>query len=92
MVYTNTSPIVVEQFCFIFDGKDLSKGKKVELYELSFEGSPESSAISISKKETEIYQSLNLDGRIYTLFVGPMEYAEGTLRVRIGIATGIHRR
>jgi len=92
MVYTNQDSLSVEQFSFIFDGTGLQKGKKVKLFELSFSGNPESCAVSISKRETELYHSLHLKGKIYTLFMGPMEYSNGVMRVRLGIAVGIHRR
>jgi len=91
MVYTTSNRVVVESFSQCYTGSGFTKSKKVDLYELCFSGSPEACAIAISKKETELYQSLKLKGKIYTLFMGPMEYVEGTLRIRLGIATGIHR-
>ena len=91
MIYTSKDQILVESFVYCYDGTSLLKGKKVNLYELIYSGDPDICSMQISKAETELYQSLKLDGRIYTLFMGPMEYSNNTLRVRIGIATGIHR-
>ena len=62
------------------------------LFEIVVSGSPEHCSTQISKKETELYQSLKLKGKIYTLFMGPMIYEDTTLRIRFGIAIGVHRR
>jgi len=92
MVYVKTNIILLESFSLIYDGKGLAKGKKVNVFELVYKGSPEECAIAISKKETELYQTLGLKDRVYTLFTGPMEYTNNELRVRIGLAVGVHRK
>ena len=92
MVYTEAQKLVVEQFVKIYTGSSMEKGKRVSLFELVAEGDPKSCAIQISKKETELYQHLHLKGKIYTLFAGPMIYEDGKMKVRLGIATGVHRR
>ena len=67
------------------------KGRTVKLVELFYEGTPENSGVEISKAENKIWEDLKLQGKIYSIFIGPEEYVNGKRYSRIGVVLGVHR-
>lgn len=96
MSYTSSENIKIQSLSLILlntsEGFTLTKNKKINLYELQASGSPQSCAIELSKFETELFKSLKLSNKVYSLFVGPAEYNDNTLKIRIGLALGLHRK
>ena len=91
MVYVEDPEMGFENPQMMWTGKDFKKSKSLIMLEFQKEGDPVSSAQSLSAFETELYKKA-VKNRIYTLFIGPQEYLNGILRVRVGIALGIHRK
>lgn len=91
MVYVDDPELKFEKPQTVWTGKDFKKSKSLVMLEFHKQGDPINTARDISAFETELYKK-TVKNRIYTLFVGPQEYSDGILRVRVGIALGIHRK
>ena len=91
MVYVESSDLGFENPQLVWNGKEFKRSKTLKVFEFTKEGSPIQAAQAISAFETELYKKA-VKNRVYTLFVGPQEYVDNSLRVRVGLALGIHRK